>query len=104
MKVAVSTAKNGGARAFSQTRARLAVECAKPDPKEEIALAEQGLAASRETWPAYTRGNSAEALDSCENGQQRARPILNDDVFMRAAPPSLRRNSKGTSLTLSLTL
>jgi len=34
-------------------RTRLALECAKLDPKEEKALAEQGLAASRDTWPEY---------------------------------------------------
>lgn len=34
-------------------RTRLAGECAKLDPKEEKALAEEGLAGSLETWPAY---------------------------------------------------
>lgn len=34
-------------------RTRLARECAKLDPEEEKALAEEGLAASRETWPEY---------------------------------------------------
>jgi metal-responsive CopG/Arc/MetJ family transcriptional regulator len=34
-------------------RTRLAEECAKLDPKEERALAEEGLAASREIWPEY---------------------------------------------------
>jgi Arc/MetJ-type ribon-helix-helix transcriptional regulator len=34
-------------------RARLARECAKLDPAEERALAEEGLAGSRETWPEY---------------------------------------------------
>jgi len=34
-------------------RTRLARECAKLDPQEEKALAEEGLAASRETWPEY---------------------------------------------------
>lgn len=34
-------------------RTRLARECAKLDPAEEKALAEEGLAASRETWPEY---------------------------------------------------
>ena len=33
--------------------ARLAKECAKLDPNEERALAEEGLAGSRETWPEY---------------------------------------------------
>ena len=32
---------------------RLAEECAKLDPKEEKALAEEGLAGSLETWPEY---------------------------------------------------
>jgi hypothetical protein len=31
----------------------LAVECAKLDPKQEKALAEEGLAGSLETWPEY---------------------------------------------------
>ena len=34
-------------------RTRLAGECAKLDPREERALAEEGLAGSRETWPEY---------------------------------------------------
>jgi metal-responsive CopG/Arc/MetJ family transcriptional regulator len=34
-------------------RTRLAGECAKLDPKEEKALAEEGLAGSLETWPEY---------------------------------------------------
>jgi Arc/MetJ-type ribon-helix-helix transcriptional regulator len=34
-------------------RTRLAVECAKLDPKQEKALAEEGLAGSLETWPEY---------------------------------------------------
>ncbi|MBI3664685.1 MAG: ribbon-helix-helix protein, CopG family [Acidobacteria bacterium] len=34
-------------------RTRLARECAKLDPKEEKALAEEGLAGSLETWPEY---------------------------------------------------
>ncbi|MBK5292978.1 MAG: ribbon-helix-helix protein, CopG family [Acidobacteriia bacterium] len=34
-------------------RSRLARECAKLDPKEERALAEEGLAGSMETWPEY---------------------------------------------------
>ena len=34
-------------------RTRLAGECAKLDPKEEKALAEEGLAGSLETWPDY---------------------------------------------------
>ncbi len=35
------------------SRVRLARECAKLDPKEERALAEEGLAGSRDTWPEY---------------------------------------------------
>ena len=34
-------------------RTRLARECSKLDPKEEKALAEEGLAGSLETWPEY---------------------------------------------------
>jgi metal-responsive CopG/Arc/MetJ family transcriptional regulator len=34
-------------------RTRLARECAKLDPQEEKALAEEGLAGSTETWPEY---------------------------------------------------
>jgi metal-responsive CopG/Arc/MetJ family transcriptional regulator len=34
-------------------KGRLARECAKLDPDEERALAEEGLAGSRETWPEY---------------------------------------------------
>ncbi|MBI3683439.1 MAG: ribbon-helix-helix protein, CopG family [Acidobacteria bacterium] len=34
-------------------RIRLAAESAKLDPKEEKALAEEGLAGSLETWPEY---------------------------------------------------
>lgn len=34
-------------------RTRLARECAKLDPEEERALAEEGLAGSAETWPEY---------------------------------------------------
>ena len=34
-------------------RTRLAQECARLDPKEERALAEEGLAGSAETWPEY---------------------------------------------------
>lgn len=34
-------------------KSRLARECAKLDPDEESALAEEGLAGSRETWPEY---------------------------------------------------
>jgi Arc/MetJ-type ribon-helix-helix transcriptional regulator len=34
-------------------KARLARECAKLDPAEERALAEEGLAGSRDTWPEY---------------------------------------------------
>ncbi len=34
-------------------RTRLARECAKLDPDEEKALAEEGMAGSAETWPEY---------------------------------------------------
>ena len=34
-------------------KSRLARECAKLDRDEERALAEEGLAGSRETWPEY---------------------------------------------------
>lgn len=34
-------------------RGRLARECAKLDPKEERALADEGLAAESESWPEY---------------------------------------------------
>jgi metal-responsive CopG/Arc/MetJ family transcriptional regulator len=34
-------------------KGRLARECAKLDRDEERALAEEGLAASKETWPEY---------------------------------------------------
>jgi metal-responsive CopG/Arc/MetJ family transcriptional regulator len=34
-------------------RTRLAEECAKLDPQEEKALAEEGLGGSFETWPEY---------------------------------------------------
>jgi metal-responsive CopG/Arc/MetJ family transcriptional regulator len=34
-------------------RTRLARECARLDPKEEKALAEEGLAGRLETWPEY---------------------------------------------------
>ena len=34
-------------------KTRLARECAKLDPKEERAWAEEGLAGSRDTWPEY---------------------------------------------------
>jgi metal-responsive CopG/Arc/MetJ family transcriptional regulator len=34
-------------------KTRLARECAKLTPKEERALAEEGLAGSRDTWPEY---------------------------------------------------
>ena len=34
-------------------RTRLSREAAKLDPKEERALAEEGLAGSRDTWPEY---------------------------------------------------
>ena len=35
------------------SKRRLARECAKLDPKEERALAEEGLAGSKDTWPEY---------------------------------------------------
>jgi metal-responsive CopG/Arc/MetJ family transcriptional regulator len=35
------------------SKTRLARECAKLNPKEEQALAEEGLAGSRDTWPEY---------------------------------------------------
>jgi metal-responsive CopG/Arc/MetJ family transcriptional regulator len=35
------------------SKTRLAREAAKLDPKEERALAEEGLAGSRDTWPEY---------------------------------------------------
>lgn len=34
-------------------RTRLAQECAKLDPVDEQALADEGLAGSSDTWPAY---------------------------------------------------
>ena len=34
-------------------RGRLARECAKLDPKEERALADEGLSADQESWPEY---------------------------------------------------
>ena len=34
-------------------RTRLAQECSKLNPNEERALAEEGLAGSRDTWPEY---------------------------------------------------
>jgi metal-responsive CopG/Arc/MetJ family transcriptional regulator len=34
-------------------RTRLARECAKLDPKDEKALAEEGLAGSTDAWPEY---------------------------------------------------
>lgn len=34
-------------------RTRLARECAKLDPREERALADEGLAGSEDTWPEY---------------------------------------------------
>jgi len=34
-------------------KTRLARECAKLDPRAEEALAEEGLAGSRDTWPEY---------------------------------------------------
>ena len=34
-------------------RTRLADECAKLDPRHERALAEEGLAGGRDTWPEY---------------------------------------------------
>ncbi len=36
-----------------KTRRRLAEECAKLDPAEEIALAEEGLSWEAQEWPAY---------------------------------------------------
>ena len=35
------------------SKARLARECAKLNPAEESAIAEEGLAGGRETWPEY---------------------------------------------------
>lgn len=35
------------------SKARLVLECAKLDPAEERALAEEGLAGSKDTWPEY---------------------------------------------------
>ena len=35
------------------TRTRLAQECAKLDPSEEQRIANEGLAATGETWPEY---------------------------------------------------
>jgi len=35
------------------SKARLALECSKLDPREERALAEEGLAGSKDTWPEY---------------------------------------------------
>ena len=37
-------------------RTRLAEECARLDPREEAALADEGLAGSLETWPEYREG------------------------------------------------
>ena len=34
-------------------RTRLALECAKLDPEDEKALAEEGLAGSSDSWPEY---------------------------------------------------
>ena len=34
-------------------RTRLAHECAKVNPREEQALAEEGFSGSRDTWPEY---------------------------------------------------
>ncbi len=34
-------------------RTRLARECAKVNPREEQAMAEEGFAGSRDTWPEY---------------------------------------------------
>jgi len=34
-------------------RGRLARECAKLDPKFEVAMAEEGLSAESDDWPAY---------------------------------------------------
>jgi metal-responsive CopG/Arc/MetJ family transcriptional regulator len=48
---AIETAVAEKVRRLSKTR--LARECAKLDPKEERALAEEGLAGSTDTWPEY---------------------------------------------------
>jgi Arc/MetJ-type ribon-helix-helix transcriptional regulator len=48
---AIETAVAEKIKRLSKTR--LARECAKLDPKEERALAEEGLAGSRDTWPEY---------------------------------------------------
>jgi hypothetical protein len=37
----------------SRKRGSLARECAKLDPKEERALADEGLSADRDSWPEY---------------------------------------------------
>jgi hypothetical protein len=53
----MSRLPSGASRNRSQTvegaPARLAQECAKLDPKQEKALAEEGLTGSWETWPEY---------------------------------------------------
>jgi len=36
-----------------RSRTRLATECAKLDPQEEQALADEGLAAEASAWPTY---------------------------------------------------
>lgn len=41
------------ARLDRLVRARLVREWAKLDPREEKALAEEGLSGSRDTWPEY---------------------------------------------------
>lgn len=48
---AIETAMAEKIKRLSKTR--LARECAKLDTKEERALAEEGLAGSRDTWPEY---------------------------------------------------
>jgi metal-responsive CopG/Arc/MetJ family transcriptional regulator len=48
---AIETAVAEKLKKLSKTR--LARECAKLDPKEERALAEEGLAGTRDTWPEY---------------------------------------------------
>ena len=48
---AIETALSEKLRRLNRTR--LAREAAKLDPKEERALAEEGLAGSRDTWPEY---------------------------------------------------
>jgi len=48
---AIETAVAEKIKRISKTR--LALECAKLDQREERALAEEGLAGSRDTWPEY---------------------------------------------------